>query len=125
MNTQEIFYSDDVNLEDHTSFIVYQHQDGYKVALSILRLETEQHLIYSIELFNKVSDSWINEDDLKSLNSYADTNYQFDTVLTDIQQYQFSSDLVSYYGAENFDSTPYNISNYNSFIEYLKDLNLI
>jgi len=123
---KNLIYTSDVSIEDHSNFVVFKNSDGDIEAIHIERDDnTETFLIYNVELFNKPSDSWINKDDLKSMNESCDTNYEFDTELNDFDKYLFSSDLCWYFGANNLDNYSLQFNNYNSFIEWLKSRNLI
>jgi len=120
-----IYYSDDVCILDHARFVVYL-ADGVKNAIYIERDDnSEQYFIYGVELFNKPSDSWISESDLKDINSSCDASYIFDQELSEYDQYLFTSDLCWYYGANNFDSYPIEFISYGSFEEWLIAMDLI
>lgn len=128
-NLRHIYYSNDVSILDHATMVVYRNLDGLKEAIWIDRYEdTEQSFIYSLELFNKPGDSWIDRElkqDLKSFNSTCDTNYKLDQELNETDQYRFTEDLCSYYGAINFDQYPRELLSYGSLEVYLQELGLI
>lgn len=120
-----IYYSDDVNILDHARMVVYL-ADGVKNAIFIERDDnSEQYFVYCVELFTRPSDSWINESDLKAINTSCDANYIFDQELTEHEQYLFTSDLCWYYGAVNFDSDPIQFISFGSFEQWLKEMELI
>lgn len=124
--TERVIYSSDVSIEDHASVVVFRNFDGLLETIFIERLEpTEQVLIYNLELFNKPSDSWVDAEDLKSLNSSCDSDYTIDEVLTEDRQIRFTEDLCWYYGAVNFDSYPNEFLSYGSFVEWLESRDLI
>lgn len=124
--TERVIYSSDASIEDHASLVVFRNFDGDKEAIWIDRDEaTEQVLIYSVELFNKPSDSWVNKEDLEGINSSCDANYSWDQELTEEEQISFTEDLCWYYGAVNFDSYPNEFLSYNSFLEWLESRELI
>ena len=123
--TRKIYYSDDVNILDHATNVVFL-QDGVKHAINIERDENiEQYCVYITELYNKPSDSWINEDDLIYINDSCDSSYDFNAELSEYEQYLFTSDLCWYYGANNFDSCPLHFISYGGFEQYLKGMELI
>lgn len=95
----------DVNTMGHADFFV----DSEFNSFFIERFENKV-LIYSLELYNKPSDSFISESDLKNLNSFADMNYEFNKDLIEKDRYLFTYDLCSYFGGMNFDSMPFELS---------------
>ena len=126
MTNNRIIYADDVSILEHANMVVFRNADGDTEAIYIERYEdTGQFMIYSLDLFNTPADSWINEDDLKGINSFADAKYEFNTKLTGTDQYFFTSDLCSYYGAINFDSYPNQFLSEGSFEEWLISRELI
>ena len=119
------YSANDVNILEHANLVVFDNEKGEKCAIYIQRHEeTDEFYVYGVKLFNKPSDSWINEDDLECLNSCSDTSCKFNEELSEHKQYQFTSDLCWYYGAINFDSTPYR-EHINLLEAYLQDNNLI
>jgi len=123
--TREIHYSSDTSIEDHANLVVFDNC-GIKDAIYIERYEdTGAVLVYWVDLFHKPSDSWINEDDIPRINSCCDTKYKFNEELDEFDQYLFTSDLCSYYGAINFDSYPLHFDDQDEFEEWLTEMNLI
>ncbi len=121
----KIYYSSDVSIEDHANLVVFENSEGEKEAIHIERDEdSEKIYVYYVELFNKPADSWINEEDLKSINNSCDKNYVFDQELTRWDQYFFTSDLIWYYGADNFGS-PNIYTSQDSFEEWLTSRGII
>lgn len=127
MENSRIYFSDDVSILEHATFIVFRNFDGLKEAIYIERYEdTEQVFIYEMELFNRPSDSFLTEDDLDGLNSFADTKYTFDGELNETEMYLFVLNMCHYYGAINFDQYPNtmhlgNLENYLKFRELLNE----
>ena len=104
--------------------VVYQHTEGsaiYNESIFIERDEDSNMIrVYGVELFTRVSDSWIDEDGLKSINESCDSNYEFDKEMDRDESIQFTSDLCWYYGAINFDSYPIEFKSYKKFCTWLK-----
>lgn len=124
----KIHYSSDVSIEDHSNFVVFhnKHNGEETEAISIERDEDSEKIrVYYVELFNKPSDSWLNFEDLESVNSYTGMNYEMNTDLVGNDKFLFSQDLCSYYGAVNFDGNPLEFEDQNSFELWLKEMNLI
>jgi hypothetical protein len=124
----EIFYTSDVSIEEHSNFVVFknQHNGTEKEVIAISRDDDSEEIrVYWCELFAKPSDSWIDSEDLERLNSYADTDYNMESELVGFEPYTFTQDLVSYYGAENFDSCPLEFETQQSFEDWLIEMKLI
>jgi len=123
-----IHYSSDVNIEDHSNFVVFhnKHNGEDAEAISIERDgDSETVKVYFVELFKSPSDSWLNNEDLESVNSYTGMNYNMNSDLVGNDKFLFSQDLCSYYGAINFDGNPIEFQDQNSFELWLRDMNLI
>jgi len=122
----EVIYSTDVSIEDHATMVVFKNGDGDIQAIFIERSDdTEEIFVYSVELYDTPSDSWISEDDIKSVNDTCDTDYTFEEELKDIRKYRFTENLCSYYGANNFDSSPDEYKSQEDFEEWLLSMDLI
>ena len=114
---KKVIYSTDVNTMEHANYFV----DSEKNVFYIERYEDEDKvIIYSLELFSKPSDSFINDNDINSLNSYSDSNYEYTKTLIEDEQYLFTFDLCSYYGGLNFDSNPLELS-YEEFEQWFEE----
>jgi hypothetical protein len=96
---KKIIYQSDADLLQSTIVATKEQIFGIE--------ENEENFkLYHLDYFDKPSLSFINENDLKSLNDSCDTNYQFNEILNEQDRINFVSDLYWYYGGLNFDSSP-------------------
>jgi len=125
MKDLAVIYSSDVNIEEHATMVVFKNDNDIQAIFIERYADTNEIKVYGVELYNKPSDSWINEDDIKSINNSCDTDYSFKEELKDIKQYLFTQDLCWYYGANNFDSFPDKYKSQEAFEDWLLSMNLI
>ena len=90
----------DANLENCTAILL---NDGTFVKLGF-DYDSNEFRIYEFDVIKNTSfHDWIN---LDGINSYSDTNYKLDQELSEIEAFNFTNDVCSYYGAFEFDYSP-------------------
>ena len=100
LEKRQITQQTDVSLEHCTAILL---NDGTFVKLDFDH-DTSEYRIYIFDVIKNTSyHDWINLDDI---NSYSDTNYKLDQELSEIEAFNFTNDVCSYYGAYEFDYSP-------------------
>ena len=100
LEKRQITQQTGVSLEHCTAILL---DDGTFIKLDFDH-DTNEFKIYGFDVIKNTSyNDWINLDDI---NSYSDTNYKPNQELNEIEAFNFTNDLCSYYGAFEFNYCP-------------------
>lgn len=97
LEKRQITQQTDVSLEHCTAILL---NDGTFIKLDFDH-DLNEFRIHTFDVIKNTSyHDWINLDDI---NSYSDTNYKPNQELSEIEAFNFTNDVCSYYGAHEFD----------------------
>ena len=100
LEKRQITQQTDVSLKHCTAILL---DDGTFIKLDF-DYDLNEFKIYTLDIIKNTSyNDWINLDDI---NSFSDTNYKPDQDLNEIEAFNFTNDVCSYYGAFEFDYYP-------------------
>ena len=115
LEKRQITQQTDVSLEHCTAILL---DDGTFIKLDFDH-DTNEFKIYGFDVIKNTSyNDWINLDDI---NSYSDTNYKLDQELSEIEAFNFTNDVCSYYGAFEFDYFPEKVE-FDNLEDYINEI---
>lgn len=115
LEKRQITQQTDVSLE-HCTAILLSDETFLKLDFDY---DTNEYRIYSFDIIKNTSDhDWIN---LDNINSFSDTNYKPSQDLSELDAFNFTNDVCSYYGAYEFDCYPTEVD-FDSIEEYINEI---
>ena len=115
LEKRQITQQTDISLEHCTAILL---DDGTFIKLDFDCVFNEFR-IYILDVIKNTSyNDWINLDDV---NSYSDTNYKPNQELSEIEAFNFTNDVCSYYGAFEFDYYPA-IVEFDNLEDYINEI---
>ena len=115
LEKRQITQQTNASLEHCTAILI---NDGTFLKLDF-DYDANKFRIYDLDVIKNTSDhDWINLDDI---NSYSDTNYKPNQELNEIEAFNFTNDVCSYYGAFEFDYSP-EIVDFDNLEDYINEI---
>ena len=115
LEKRQITQQTDVSLEHCTAILL---NDGTFIKLDF-DYDLNEFKIYIFDVIKNASYyDWINLDDI---NSYSDTNYKLDQELSELDAFNFTNDVYSYYGAFEFNYYPV-IVEFDNIEDYINEI---
>lgn len=115
LEKRQITQQTDVSLEHCTAILL---NDG-----TFLKLDFDYNLnkfrIYTLDVIKNTSyHDWIN---LDNINSFSDTNYKPSQELSELDAFNFTNNVCSYYGAFEFNYCPVEVD-FDNIEEYINEI---
>ena len=115
LEKRQITQQTDVSLEHCTAILL---NDGTFIKLDFDH-DLNEFRIYVLDVIKNTSyHDWINLDDI---NSCSDTNYKPNQELNELNSFNFTDDVCSYYGAYEFDYSP-TIVDLDNLEDYINEI---
>ena len=115
LEKRQITQQTGVSLEHCTAILL---DDGTFIKLDFDH-DSNEFRIYTLDIIKNTSyNDWINLDDI---NSFSDTNYKPNQELSEIEAFNFTNDVCSYYGAFEFDYYPV-IVEFDNLEDYINEI---
>ena len=115
LEKRQITQQTDISLEHCTAILL---DDGTFIKLDFDRVLNEFR-IYILDVIKNTSyNDWVN---LDNINSFSDTNYKPDQELSEIEAFNFTNDVCSYYGAFEFNYCPV-IVKFDNLGDYINEI---
>lgn len=115
LEKRQITQQTDVSLEHCTAILL---SDGTFLKLDFDH-DANKFRIYVLDIIKNTSDhDWIN---LDGINSFSDTNYKPSQELSELDAFNFTNDVCSYYGAYEFDYSPTEVD-FDNIEDYINEI---
>ena len=115
LEKRQITQQNDFSLE-HCTAILFNDDTFVKLDFDH---DSNEFRIYGFDIIKNTSfHDWIN---LYDINSYSDTNYKLNQELSEIEAFNFTNDVCSYYGAHEFDYCP-TIVEFDNLEDYINEI---